>query len=133
MARGKKLPDDEARASSNRESWARSRARTGNWSSRAYNLAVQDCARWVRDEHPDIWQDYYDARCAEQKARVEGGGMVECSHDIIEQVETTVALCICTTCRRIVGDSQPGVPPDGYHVFSGDGGRVQFARLARTI
>ena len=113
-----------------RESWAKSRAKTGNWSSRAYNLAIQDVARWVREEHADIWEQCYQVRVEEQKARVVGGELVECSHDEIEEVEVIMHSVRCTGCRQMLGMTVAGSAPQGYQQFTGDGGRVIYRRSA---
>lgn len=126
------LPPEE-RARRDRESWARSRARTGNWSSRAYNLAVQDAARWVRKNRPDLWDALYQARCAEQQARVAADAAAgDCPHDTVEIVETAVFAVVCTGCHALLGSTTRGEAPAGYQVFTGDGGRVAFRRTATS-
>jgi hypothetical protein len=119
----------EQRASNDRRSWAKSRAKTGNWSSRAYNLAIQDAARYVRENFPALWADMYAVRVEEQKARVaEEQAVGDCAHDVIEEIEVTLHSLKCKDCGSILGSTTAGTVPKGYQVFTGDGGRVAYRR-----
>jgi hypothetical protein len=125
MARAKLSAEE--RASNDRASWARSRARTGNWSSRAYNLAIQDAARIFREEQPERWEQIYAVRSKEQRERVEGGEA--CTHDTLVEVEQEVVALQCSDCHIFIGAHPRGTPVDGYQVFTGDGGRVAYQRI----
>lgn len=130
-------PDEKKRR--DRESWARSRARTGNWSSRAYNLAVQDAARWVRDTHPAVWEDFYEARTREQLERAGRTREIqECTHPSIAEIPTEKHALICTVCRSLLGDTTPGAPPDGYkraprgQRFTANNGETVYVRVEES-